>query len=102
MNRRRFLLGMAAAALGATTRLYGLADPIYQGSRFSWDKGLEVANVDTLLEWSQRMDPGGNLAEIAELLSQTNEILDDMVFKDASPKAHRIEIKTRLPEVVYQ
>jgi len=34
----------------------------------------------TLADWAKRQDPNGGTAMIVELLSQTNEILEDMLF----------------------
>ena len=34
----------------------------------------------TLADWAKRIDPNGVVPTVAELLSQTNEILDDAVF----------------------
>ena len=42
------------------------------------------ANVLTLSDWAKRLDPMGKVAMIAELLSETNEILQDMQFKEGN------------------
>lgn len=52
----------------------------------------------TLLDVTKRLDPDGKIDKIAELLSQTNEILDDMVFKEGNlPTGHKGTIRTGLP-----
>ena len=102
MNRRGFFKGLAAAALCATANVYGLLPLPYQGSRFSWDKGLEIADAPTLMAWARQWNPNGDHAQIAKILGARNEILDDVVFKDAGPKPHRVVIRTRLPEVVWR
>lgn len=52
----------------------------------------------TLLDWSKRLDPGGKVDTIVELLGQTNEILDDMVFQEANGvTGHRTTVRTGLP-----
>lgn len=57
----------------------------------------------TLADWAKRVDPDGNVAMIAELLSQTNEILDDAVFMEGNlPTGHRVTIRTGLPEVYWR
>jgi hypothetical protein len=38
----------------------------------------------TLADWAARLDPGGNIPEIAELLTQTNAILQDAVFMEGN------------------
>lgn len=57
----------------------------------------------TLLDWAKRTDKQGNIPVIAELLSQTNEILDDCVFVMANDvTSHRVVIRTGLPSVYWR
>ncbi len=57
----------------------------------------------TLADWAKRLDPEGKVGDIVELLSQTNEILTDMVFVEGNlPTGHRIVIRTGLPAVYYR
>lgn len=52
----------------------------------------------TLLDLTRRLDPDGNIDAIAEMLSQTNEILDDMVWVEGNlPTGHRSTVRTGLP-----
>lgn len=52
----------------------------------------------TLLDLTKRLDPNGKIDTIAEMLSQTNEILDDMVWMEGNlPTGHRSTIRTGLP-----
>lgn len=52
----------------------------------------------TLLDVTKRLDPQGNIDKIAEMLSQTNEILDDAVFIEGNlPTGHRSTIRVGLP-----
>ena len=52
----------------------------------------------TLLDVTKRLDPEGNIDAIAELLSQTNEVLDDMVWLEGNlPTGHRTTVRTGLP-----
>ena len=52
----------------------------------------------TLLDVSKRLDPGGKIDKIVEILAQTNEILDDAVFIEGNlPTGHRSTIRTGLP-----
>ena len=54
----------------------------------------------TLADWSKRIGPDGKIDPIAELLSQTNEILEDIVFKEANqPTSHVVAVRTGLPAV---
>ena len=51
-----------------------------------------------LLDWGKRLDPDGKVARIAELLNQTNDILDDMVWIEGNlPTGHRTTVRTGLP-----
>src|SRR3954471_8243560 len=57
----------------------------------------------TLADWAKRIGPDGNVAVLAELLSQTNEILEDAVFVEGNlPTGHRLTIRTGLPQVYYR
>lgn len=52
----------------------------------------------TLLDITKRLDPEGKIDTIAEILNQTNEILDDMVWLEGNlPTGHRTTIRTGLP-----
>lgn len=56
------------------------------------------ANNPTLLDVAKRMDPNGSIATVAEILSETNEILDDMTFIEGNlPTGHRSTIRSGLP-----
>ena len=57
----------------------------------------------TLADWAKRLDPNGQVPVVAELLSQTNEILEDAVFMEGNlPTGHRLTIRTGLPQVFYR
>lgn len=57
----------------------------------------------TLADWAKRQDPDGRVAVVAELLSQTNEILEDCVFQEGNlPTGHRVIIRTGLPTVYWR
>ena len=52
----------------------------------------------TLLDVTKRLDPNGKIDAIAEMLNQTNEILDDMVWIEGNlPTGHRTTVRTGLP-----
>lgn len=64
---------------------------------------LLVAGALTLADWAKRLDPDGQVPKVAELLSQTNEILEDAVFMEGNlPTGHRLTIRTGLPQVFYR
>lgn len=52
----------------------------------------------TLLDVTKRLDPNGKIDTIAEILNQTNEVLEDMVWLEGNlPTGHRTTIRTGLP-----
>ena len=63
---------------------------------------LSTSNL-TLADWAKRTDPDGRVPVIAELLSQSNEILEDCVFKEGNlPTGERVVIRTGLPTVYWR
>lgn len=60
-------------------------------------------NVPTLYDIAKRLDPDGKVPIIAELLNQSNEILDDAVWKEGNlPTGHRVTIRTGLPTAYFR
>lgn len=60
-------------------------------------------DVLTLLDWGKRLDPDGKVAMIVELLTQKNEMLTDMMWKEGNlPTGHQVTIRTGLPETFYR
>ena len=61
------------------------------------------SNVLTLADWAKRLDPDGKVQDIVELLSQTNEVLDDKLFMEGNlPTGHRTTVRTGLPTVAWK
>lgn len=62
------------------------------------------SNNLTLADWAKRLTPDGGVeTRIAEILSQTNEVLDDAVFMEGNlPTGHRVVIRTGLPPVYWR
>ena len=57
----------------------------------------------TLADWAKRSDPDGRIPIIAELLSQSNEVLEDCVFKEGNlPTGERVVVRTGLPAVYWR
>lgn len=58
----------------------------------------------TLADWAKRANPNGGVeTQIAEILSQTNEVLEDAVFMEGNlPTGHRVTIRTGLPSVYWR
>lgn len=64
---------------------------------------LLTSNVATLADWAKRVDPQGKVPAIIELLGQTNEVLDDMLFSEGNlPTGHRTVVRTGLPTVAWR
>lgn len=62
-----------------------------------------ATNNLTLTDWTKRIDPDGNVPVIGELLSQTNEILTDCVWREGNlPTGERVVIRTGLPDVYFR
>lgn len=60
-------------------------------------------NALTLADWAKRVDPDGRVPVVAELLSQSNEILEDALFMEGNlPTGHRVTIRTGLPAVYWR
>jgi hypothetical protein len=61
------------------------------------------ASVPTLVDITKRLDPDGKVADIAELLTQENEVLQDMTWKEGNlPTGERTTVRTGLPTVGYR
>jgi hypothetical protein len=61
------------------------------------------SNVLTLADWAKRLDPEGKTSTIVELLSQTNEILEDMLWKEGNlPTGERTTVRTGLPSAAWR
>jgi hypothetical protein len=61
------------------------------------------SNALTLLDWAKRLDPDGKVSAVAELLSQTNEVLSDMIWLPGNLETgHRTTIRTGLPTVAWR
>jgi len=57
----------------------------------------------SLLDWAKSIDPNGNTADVAELLSQANEIYYDATFIEGNlPTGHQAAIRTGLPEPIWR
>ena len=57
----------------------------------------------TYADWAKRMEDGYRVASIIELLSQTNEILDDLLVVEGNlPTGHKTTIRTGLPQATWR
>ncbi len=63
---------------------------------------LSVKNP-TLMDVAKRLDPDGKIADIAELLSQSNSVLIDMPFFEGNLlTGHRVTVRTGLPDATWR
>ena len=61
------------------------------------------ANNPTLLDMAKRLDPDGQIAAVVEILNETNEVLDDMVWVEGNLETgHRSTIRSGLPEPTWR
>ncbi len=52
----------------------------------------------TLLDVARRLDPGGKIATVVEVLNESNEILDDIPFTEGNlPTGHKSTVRASLP-----
>lgn len=57
----------------------------------------------TYADWAKRLEDGYKIAGIIELLSQTNEILDDMMVVQGNlPTGHKTTVRTGLPQATWR
>jgi hypothetical protein len=83
---------------------YGHALVVFyrSGGPIMFSAVLSTGNL-TLADWAKRVDPQGKVPVIIELLSQRNEILEDMTFMEGNlPVGHRVTVRTGLPAVAYR
>lgn len=60
---------------------------------------VQASGIATLLDVLQTMAPDGKQMEIAEVLTQQNELLEDMVWREGNTvTGHRDAVRTSLPE----
>ena len=61
------------------------------------------AQALTYADWAKRIDNGYKVAAIIELLSQTNEVLDDMMVVEGNlPTGHKTTVRTGLPQATWR
>jgi hypothetical protein len=62
-----------------------------------------AATHPTLLDLTSRLDKDGNVIQVIEMLSQTNEILDDAVWIEANElTGHTTSVRTGIPEPTFR
>lgn len=65
--------------------------------------GIVGTNNLTLVEQAKRLDPDGSMAVVAELLSQTNQMIVDVPFVEGNlDTGHRYVQRTGLPDISWR
>ena len=60
-------------------------------------------NLPTLLDWARRLDPKGKIDTVVNLLAETNQILEDMVWIEGNlPTGHQTTVVTGIPEPTWR
>lgn len=63
---------------------------------------LSTANP-TLLDLAKRQDPDGSIADVVELLNETNEVLQEMTWVEGNLQTgHRTTVRTGIPEPTWR
>ena len=61
------------------------------------------SNSSTLIDVANSLDPDGRVAKVAELLNQTNALLEDMPFIESNMETgHRSVVRTGLPSATWR
>ena len=62
-----------------------------------------VGTVITLADYAKSLDPDGKIARVIEMLNETNEVLDDMMFREGNlPTGHQHTVRTGIPEPTWR
>lgn len=62
-----------------------------------------LSGLFTLADYAKRKDPDGKVAKIVEMLSQTNDVLTDMLWQEGNlDTGHRTTVRTGLPTVAWR
>jgi hypothetical protein len=100
MNRRFLVtLGITLAAVFAVLSAVPhavFAAPIMFGTALA-------ATNPTLLDLAKTLDPNGQVADIVEIMNQTNEVLDDMTWMEGNLlTGHRATIRAGIPDPTWR
>lgn len=62
-----------------------------------------IGTLKTLVDWSKEIDPNGSVSAVAEVLTQSNQILDTMLWKEGNlPTGEQVTIRTGLPTTYWR
>lgn len=67
---------------------------------------MATANITTaytLADFAKNLNPDGSMADVAELLSQSNQMVEDMLWIEGNlPTGHRDSVRTSLPSPTWR
>ncbi len=93
---------VSAAAVNPAARHGSATDALYLLGIGVFGAALGTTAL-TLVDLAKRLDPNDQVARIVELLAQTNEILDDMLWMEGNLiTGHRTTVRTGLPTVAWR
>lgn len=83
-----FHFGLLGAEQASQLALVGATMPLVSTGRV------------TLIDWAKSLDPDGKVSSVAELLNQSNEIIQHLPFIESNlPTGHKASVRTALPTV---
>lgn len=69
----------------------------------TYDPQMTAARYPTIVDVTKRLDPDGSVAKIAELLAESNPVLEDCPFYEGNlPTGHRHTVRTGIPEPTWR
>lgn len=64
---------------------------------------MATTGLPNIVDWARSVDPVGNPAHIAQLLSQCNQMMKDMIWQEANmPLGHKITVGVSLPQGTFR
>jgi len=64
---------------------------------------MATSGLPNIVDWARSVNPDGSPAHIAQLLSQCNQMLKDMIWQEANmPLAHKITVGVSLPQGTFR
>ena len=64
---------------------------------------MATSGLPNIVDWARSREPDGKAAHIAQLLSQCNQLMKDMIWQEANmPLAHKITVGVALPQGTFR
>jgi major capsid protein gp7 len=62
-----------------------------------------IGTAVNLIDFAKRLDPDGGIAAIAEILSQANDLIPDIMWREGNlPTGDRVTVRTGLPSIFFR